>query len=471
MSLKGFFDRNITFIWTLARFLDVFFIAISGIWVYLLRFNTNITQIPEAYYYSVAVAVILSAIIFPWFKLYNSWRGKHWGTHLRAIFFALLSVLIILSLLFVFLKVSEKFSRLWLANWFLVAFALIVGYRFLTYLVLSFVRQIGFNRRNVLVVGAGDLGQVILSNILHQHSSGYDVALFLDDNKSLEGKMLNGIPVYTDMKNIERYVKEYNIREVWVALPLRAEKRLKEILDLLNYNMVSIKLIPDVFGLELLNHSVCKVAGVPALDLRSTPMVGWRQFVKYLEDRILGSIIFILISPLLIIISIGVKLSSPGPVLFKQKRHGWNGDMINVYKFRTMKVHNEKPGQVSQATKDDSRITPFGRFLRKTSLDELPQFYNVLQGRMSIVGPRPHAVEHNELYKSKVDKYMLRHKVKPGITGWAQVNGLRGETDTLEKMQKRVEYDLYYIQHWSLWFDLKIIFLTIFKGFINKNAY
>jgi len=157
--------------------------------------------------------------------------------------------------------------------------------------------------------------------------------------------------------------------------------------------------------------------------------------------------------------------------LFKQRRHGWDGKVINVYKFRTMKLNAEDNGYVAQATVNDSRITPFGAFLRKTSLDELPQFYNVLQGRMSIVGPRPHAVQHNELYKDQVDKYMLRHMVKPGITGWAQVNGYRGETDTLEKMKKRIEYDLYYIENWSLWFDLKIIFMTLFKGFIHKNAY
>ncbi|HIE54086.1 MAG TPA: exopolysaccharide biosynthesis polyprenyl glycosylphosphotransferase, partial [Chromatiaceae bacterium] len=170
-------------------------------------------------------------------------------------------------------------------------------------------------------------------------------------------------------------------------------------------------------------------------------------------------------------IAMGVKLSSPGPVLFKQKRHGWDGKPIRIYKFRTMKVHEEKEGQVTQAKRGDPRITPFGAFLRRTSLDELPQFFNVLQGRMSIVGPRPHAIEHNELYKDQVDAYMQRHRVKPGITGWAQVNGWRGETNTLEKMEKRVEYDLYYIENWSLWFDLKIIFLTLFRGFVHKNAY
>ncbi len=167
----------------------------------------------------------------------------------------------------------------------------------------------------------------------------------------------------------------------------------------------------------------------------------------------------------------GVKFSSPGPVLFRQKRQGWDGRHFTVYKFRSMVVHREGSGQLTQASKGDARVTPLGAFLRRTSLDELPQFFNVLQGTMSIVGPRPHAIEHNEQYKDLVDDYMLRHKVKPGITGWAQINGWRGETDTIEKMRKRVEYDLYYIENWSLWFDLRIILLTVFKGFIDRNAY
>ncbi|MEK7357424.1 MAG: exopolysaccharide biosynthesis polyprenyl glycosylphosphotransferase, partial [Bdellovibrionota bacterium] len=193
--------------------------------------------------------------------------------------------------------------------------------------------------------------------------------------------------------------------------------------------------------------------------------------IKEAEDRILAAIILVLISPLLLVIAIALRLDSKGPVLFKQRRHGWDGKIINVYKFRSMVIHEEEDGQLTQATRNDARVTRIGAFLRRTSLDELPQFYNVLQGRMSIVGPRPHAMAHNEFYKDQVEHYFQRLKVKPGITGWAQVNGWRGETDTLEKMQKRVEYDLYYIQNWSLWFDLKIIALTVFRGFVHDRAY
>jgi len=193
--------------------------------------------------------------------------------------------------------------------------------------------------------------------------------------------------------------------------------------------------------------------------------------VKWFEDRIVASLILVLISPILLGVALAVKFTSKGPIIFKQKRHGWNGEEIEVYKFRSMYVHDESKGHVTQAKKGDSRITPLGAFLRRSSLDELPQFVNVLQGRMSIVGPRPHAVAHNMQYRELIPRYMLRHKVKPGITGWAQVNGLRGETDTVEKMEARVQADLFYIENWSLWFDLRIIFLTVFKGFFNTNAY
>lgn len=207
------------------------------------------------------------------------------------------------------------------------------------------------------------------------------------------------------------------------------------------------------------------------INLTTSPMEGVGRVIKAIEDRIIATLILILITPVLITIATLVKLTSKGPIIYKQKRHGWDGKEITIYKFRSMRVHQEDQGKVTQAQKNDSRFTPIGGFLRRSSLDELPQFINVLQGRMSIVGPRPHAIEHNEYYKEIVEDYMLRHKVKPGITGWAQVNGWRGETDTPEKMIRRVEHDLTYIDNWSLWLDLKIIVLTIFKGFINKNAY
>ena len=233
---------------------------------------------------------------------------------------------------------------------------------------------------------------------------------------------------------------------------------------------MAVRFIPEWGDIRLLNHRVSYIAGLYSLDLSCSPIDGPARVVKRLEDVLIGGVISLMILPVCLLIAVTIKFTSPGPVLFKQYRMGINGRLFKVYKFRSMVVHQEQDG-VTQATRNDARVTKVGAFLRKTSLDELPQFFNVLQGRMSIVGPRPHALAHNEYYKELVESYMQRHKVKPGITGWAQVSGYRGETDTLNKMQKRVEYDLWYIDNWSLWLDLKIIVLTLWKGFINKNAF
>lgn len=258
--------------------------------------------------------------------------------------------------------------------------------------------------------------------------------------------------------------------EVWLCLPLGDQAGIETTIDALRHSMANIRMVPDWFSLKLLNHGISQVVGLHMLDLSASPISGFTRIIKEIEDMVLATLILLLISPLLMVIALAVKLTSPGPVLFKQQRHGWNGEKISVHKFRSMVVHHESDFAVTQATRHDTRITPLGAFLRRTSLDELPQFFNVLQGRMSIVGPRPHAVQHNEHYKELVPGYMRRHKVKPGITGWAQINGFRGETNTLDKMEQRVTHDLFYIEHISLGFDLKIIFLTVFKGFTHQNA-
>jgi putative colanic acid biosynthesis UDP-glucose lipid carrier transferase len=265
-------------------------------------------------------------------------------------------------------------------------------------------------------------------------------------------------------------VKKQHIDFVYLALPMRAENRVKDILKKLSDTTASVYIVPDIFTFELLNARLIEMNGIPTISVHEGPYYGINDWIKRMEDLIVGIIITILILPVMLIVAAGIKLTSPGPVIFKQKRYGFNGEEISVWKFRTMTVCEDGP-EIPQARKNDPRVTKFGEFLRKLSIDELPQFFNVLQGRMSIVGPRPHAVAHNEYYRTLIPGYMLRHKVKPGITGWAQVNGWRGETEILEKMQKRVEYDLEYIRNWSLWLDLKIIFLTVLRVFSGKNAY
>ncbi len=251
---------------------------------------------------------------------------------------------------------------------------------------------------------------------------------------------------------------------------MAAEKRIVELVNALSDTTASVYLVPNFFVFDLLHGKLSSLDGVPVLSLHETPFYGLDGWVKRWEDIVVSALILLLISLPMALIALGVKLTSPGPVLFKQRRYGLNGSVVEVWKFRSMTVC-ENGAKVTQATKNDARITPFGAFLRRTSLDELPQFFNVLQGSMSVVGPRPHAVAHNEQYRKQIRGYMLRHKVKPGITGLAQIHGWRGETETVDKMEMRVKYDLEYVQNWSLWLDLKIIFLTVFKGFVNKNAY
>lgn len=463
-SVKGTF---------LARITDSISVFISGLLAYFIRFESvfDFSFVPQNYYSFLIVCTILSLVIFPLFGLYHSWRGQSLFHQVRMVFLAWGTVIVSGILLLFLVKYSDEFSRTWLAYWFVLGVVLILLIRLFAYLSLRLMRSKGFNYRSVIIIGAGDLGKEVLQRVSISGWTGFKVKAIFDDNKELLGGNIYGVTVRADIGDITHYISENNIDEVWFALPLNAEARMKELVNQLSSTSVNVRLIPDIFGLSILNHGFTEIAGMPVVDLCTSPMIGFNRFVKSIEDKMLAFIILVLISPLLLLIAIAIKLTSKGPVFFKQKRHGWDGKIITVYKFRSMKEHKEFDGSVTQAIKQDPRITKLGAFLRKTSLDELPQFYNVLQGRMSIVGPRPHAVAHNEHYKEVVDQYMLRHKVKPGITGWAQINGWRGETDTLDKMQKRVEFDLYYIENWSLWFDLKIIFLTIFKGFIDKNAY
>lgn len=468
---KSIFKTYSGYIGLISRISDPLSVLIAALVAYGLRFSFEDMSLPKDYHFLISFGVLSVVVVFPFFNMYASWRGQSVWRQANIVLAAWFVVVLIMIIMLFSLKASAIYSRLWLGLWAALGLFFIVFSRLLVYVFLQHQRKNNRNIRTVLIVGAGDLGRRLFDQVSQASWTGYHVSAFFDDNPDIKNNYIGDVEVKGSIDDVVSYISQNDIDEIWLALPLRAEQRMKDLLFSLRHHTVNIKLIPDIFGFSILNHSMTEIAGLPAVNLSDTPMLGGNQIIKAIEDRVLGLLIFILISPLLLLIFIAIKVTSPGPALFKQKRHGWDGRIINVYKFRTMKVHCEDDGHVAQACKNDSRITPIGRFLRRTSLDELPQFYNVLQGRMSIVGPRPHAVQHNDLYKDQVNRYMLRHMVKPGITGWAQVNGLRGETDTLEKMQKRVEYDLYYIENWSLWFDLKIIFLTIFKGFINKNAY
>ncbi|MGH8554818.1 MAG: undecaprenyl-phosphate glucose phosphotransferase, partial [Gammaproteobacteria bacterium] len=280
----------------------------------------------------------------------------------------------------------------------------------------------------------------------------------------------NLAPIRGGFDNLLQDARTGLVDVIYVVSPLRAEQRIKDLIFKLADTTASVYVVPDFFTFDLLRARWMSLAGIPAVSIHDTPFDGVDGVFKRMEDIIVGSICLVVVAIPMVFIAIGIRLSSPGAILFKQLRYGINGEKIGVWKFRTMTVC-EDGASVNQAKEKDPRVTDLGRFLRRTSMDELPQFINVLQGQMSIVGPRPHAVAHNEEYRSLLQGYMLRHKVKPGITGWAQINGLRGETDTLDKMQRRLQFDLDYIQSWSPYFDLKIILTTIFIVFLGKNAY
>ena len=274
-----------------------------------------------------------------------------------------------------------------------------------------------------------------------------------------------------DLADLTLLVRGRAIRELWLALPISQERTIHKLVTEFRDDFVNIRFIPDVRSLSFFNHAVVDLLGVPAINLAASPITDLKVLPKRVFDRLFAAVVLLGLAPLLIVLAVAVKLSSPGPVFFKQKRKGIDGYEFEIYKFRSMKVHVETAGHITQAKKGDKRVTRVGAFLRRTSLDELPQFINVLRGEMSVVGPRPHALEHDDIYKDLVKGYMYRYRIKPGITGWAQVNGFRGETDRIEKMMGRVKLDLYYMQHWSFGLDMKIVAMTFWKGFAGANAY
>ncbi len=325
-------------------------------------------------------------------------------------------------------------------------------------------------RRTAVVVGAGPLGVKVARAIEQNASEGSEFIGWFDDRTDERVHTEASSKMLGMLKDLAPYVRENGIHEVYITLPLGSQPRIVELLEAIQGTTASIFFVPDVFGISIIQGRLHDMNGVPVVGMLETPFTGINSLMKRLSDIVLSTIILILISPILAAIAIGVKLSSKGPAIFRQKRNGLDGDEITVYKFRSMTTQ-DNGHDVKQAIRGDARITPFGAFLRRTSLDELPQFVNVLQGRMSIVGPRPHAVAHNEQYRQLIRAYMVRHKVKPGITGWAQVNGLRGETETVEKMKARVEYDLEYLRNWSVGLDLQIIVRTIRLVLFDRNAY
>jgi putative colanic acid biosynthesis UDP-glucose lipid carrier transferase len=386
----------------------------------------------------------------------------------RDIFASWFVVVLLLLLLGWATQSLERFDQRVLLAWACATpAAMLVAHRMLGYLLPRMLAAEGVERI-AIIAGDNSLGLRLAGRILTARDLGIQVAGFFDDRGVERGAGATPGNILGTLSQLPEYVKKHRVDLIYITLPMVSQPRILRLLDELRDTTASIYFVPDIFVSDLIQARVDTVGGLPVVAVCETPFHGVNGLTKRASDIVLASLILLAILPFMLAIAAGVKLSSPGPILFTQRRYGLDGREIVVYKFRTMRVA-EDGHVVVQATRNDPRVTPFGAFLRKSSLDELPQFINVLQGRMSVVGPRPHAVAHNELYRKQIKGYMIRHKVKPGITGWAQVNGLRGETDTVEKMAARIEYDLSYLRNWSLMLDLKIVAKTVLVVLKHDN--
>jgi len=409
--------------------------------------------------------VVFALLVFSASPLYRSWRG-------RGLFAETFQVTLQWSVVFggvllymAALQLTESYSRLWGALWFGFSLAGAVGMRVVVRGTAAWVRSRGMDLRTAVIVGANPDAQRIVDTLKQSPWAGIEVRGWFATHADRTD--IKGVPLLGNLEALGGYVESRSIDQVWLAMPMRDQSRIAYSLSQLEHSTADIKYVPDLFGMHLLNHSVEEVAGLPVINLQQSPLQGKARVMKAAEDRLLAGIILLMISPLMLLIALAVKLSSPGPVFYRQERMSWNNKTFGMLKFRSMPVDAESGTGAVWARAGENRATRVGAFLRKTSLDELPQFINVLKGDMSIVGPRPERPVFVHQFKHEIPAYMKKHMVKAGITGWAQVNGWRGSTD----LKKRIECDLFYIENWSLWFDLKIIFLTLFKGFVHKNAY
>lgn len=454
-------------------FMDTCAIWVAGQLCGYLRFGMPLTEaapINSMLLYFCCAAIFF---VFPQMGVYQSWRGRRLSViyiHMAMCWAVLLTGGLMLTFA---IHKAGYLSRLWVASWYIVGFLFLAVNRALVHGVSRYLQAHGMNIRRVVIVGYCGIGQE-----MHRRSKQYDwlgyevkaIYVGMQDAGSAGSMIHSPIERLDDLTLINQYIVQNGIHEVWITLPLNASEQLTVLHAKLHDALVDIRWIPDAVSMKFLSNRLIDFMGMATFDLNQPASADVRGLLKEVFDRVFALVALVLLAPLFTWIALTIKITSPGPVLFKQPRLGLNGKAFNVYKFRSMRIHDDG-GQVLQACRDDPRITRFGAFLRRTSLDELPQFINVLKGEMSVVGPRPHALQHNDFYRQQLESYMLRHRVKPGITGWAQINGCRGETDTIDKMARRVQFDIHYIQNWSFLMDIKIIFWTALKGWTGKNAY
>jgi len=432
--------------------------------------------LPANYVQGIIAAILIIAIIFQIAHLYEPANLERFFFQFgRTVAGWTIVMMALLALAFI-TKTTDSYSRGWAIIWFFAVLGGLIALRLILVMQIVHWRERGDLRQNVVVVGAGEYGQRLIRELRASGENSVAVLGVFDRRTTRIPEEIEGVPVRGGIPELMAYVRQNRIDEIIVALPWRSGGDLMELVQSLKNAATNVNWCPETIAFQLPVRRLSNIAGVPMLTIFERPITGRNLILKTIEDRVGALIMLVMLAPLLALIAILIRLESRGPAIFRQTRYGFNNEEFTVYKFRSMRMDAAQPSDtpgatVTQAKRGDSRITWLGNILRRTSLDELPQLLNVLRGEMSLVGPRPHAVAHNEQFGALIDEYFARHRVKPGITGWAQINGLRGETDTPEKMRRRVEYDLYYIDNWSILFDIRILFLTIFVGFVNKNAY
>lgn len=459
---------------SLFQFLDICAIVLCAIIMYRIR---NSFWIPAGDYQLLLIVIILITVyVFSWWGVYNTQYGRWLYKSLSNLTVAWIIVALCLGMITFFTKSGENFSRLWVLMTFISTYALMISTRLVAWSYSRAQTEDQVKRRNVVIIGAGQLGKNACDAIIEERWAGLNIVALFDDDQSLLNSKYRDIKIEGSISQAFEFIEHHRqsplsaIKEVWIALPLSSSEKIEQLQNRLQNTATNVFLVPDLFGVNFTQHSLVESAGIMMINLSATPMVGGSERLKRVEDIFISLLMGLVLSPIFILTAIAIKLDSKGPIFFKQRRYGLDGKEILVWKFRSMNV-TEDGNVVSQANRNDSRITQVGAFIRKYSIDELPQLINVLKGNMSLVGPRPHAVSHNEYYRDKVHGYMARHKIRPGITGWAQINGCRGETEVIEKMQRRLRYDLEYIQNWSIALDARILLKTLYTVLRDKNAY
>lgn len=457
------------------RTLEALVIALVGFDIWAIYIADGV--LAGAAHYAAPILIVsgLVPIIFQAFGLYTVHALLRVGEQSArvalgwSIVFGAMTAVVFLT------KAGDVYSRVWLLAWFGFGLLALLCFRFL---VCSFVRK--WNKdgrldRSAVIVGGGNRAAKLIEALEGSEDIDISIAGIFDDRgDDRSPSEVRGYPKLGDVSQLVDFARNSRVDLLIVSLPIAAENRLLEVLKKLWVLPVDIRLSAHTDKLRFRPRAYSYIGSVPFLDVFDKPLSGWDMIIKTIEDRFIAALALVLLSPVMALVAMAIKLDSKGPALFKQKRYGFNNELIEVYKFRSMYVEQADQTASKLVTKDDPRVTKVGRFIRKTSLDELPQLFNVLKGQLSLVGPRPHATQAkaaNRLYTEVVDGYFARHKVKPGITGWAQVKGWRGETDTTEKIERRVEHDLYYIENWSLTFDLYILAITPFSLLNTENAY